>query len=86
MSRPASRGSTTLGSNDFGTMKQSQSQLDWKVVERQLQKSQEREELRRFAKNDREEIRKKLAMEDDSVGDGKPLLSPQLLSLKSREK
>ena len=67
-------------------MKQSQSQLDWKVVERQLQKSQEREELRRFAKNDREEIRKKLAMEDDSVGDGKPLLSPQLLSLKSREK
>ena len=62
-------------------MKQSQSQLDWKVVERQLQKSQEREELRRFAKNDREEIRKKLAREDDSVGDGKPLLSPQLLSL-----
>ena len=55
-------------------------------MERQLQKSQEREELRRFAKNDREEIRKKLAMEDDSVGDGKPLLSPQLLSLKSREK
>ena len=52
-------------------MKQSQSQLDWKVVERQLQKTQEREELRRFARNDREEIRRKLAMEDDDVGDGK---------------
>ena len=52
-------------------MKQSQSQHDWKQVERQLQKSHEREELRRFAKNDREQIRRKLAMEEDDVGDRK---------------
>jgi len=68
ISRPASRGSG-LGSSEFGTMKQSQSQHDWKQVERQLQKSHEREELRRFAKNDREQIRRKLAMEEDDVGD-----------------
>ena len=52
-------------------MKQSQSQHDWKHVERQLQKSQEREEMRRFAKHDREQIRRKLAMEEDDVGDCK---------------
>ena len=63
-------------------MKQSQSQMDWKVVERHLQKSQEREELRRFAKNDREEIRRKLAMEDDDVGDGISENDPFLLIIR----
>jgi hypothetical protein len=53
--------------NSDSTMKQSHSQLDWKLMEQQLKKAAMEEEEQRRSKgrrNDREEIRRKLAMED----------------------